>query len=142
MADHLRPGPDRAVSPEGDSRSGAKGGVRVLCQLTDIPDGMAKGFELGSPEDPFDLFVVRDGDRVLGYRNACPHVGTPLDWQPDTFMSEDGEHIMCHTHGALFEIEDGFCVAGPCAGASLAPVAVRVDETGAVILTDPAAADL
>ena len=129
------------MSPEGGVKGGVKDEIqaRSLCRLTDIPDGAAKGFELGSPEDPFDIFVVRDGDRVLGYHNACPHVGTPLDWQPDTFMSEDGEHIMCHTHGALFEIEDGFCVAGPCAGDSLTPVAVRVDETGAVVLTDPAA---
>jgi nitrite reductase/ring-hydroxylating ferredoxin subunit len=64
-------------------------------------------------------------------------VGTPLDWKPDDFMSEDGDHIMCHTHGALFEIEDGFCVAGPCAGDNLQPVAVGLDDGGQVVLRAP-----
>ena len=77
---------------------------------------------------------MREGSRVFGYRNVCPHTGSPLDWQPDDFLSEDGTHIMCHTHGALFEIADGFCVTGPCAGDSLTPIKVLVDGSGNVVL--------
>ena len=127
-----------AESPKPRDETPTAPGGRVLCRLDDIPDGQAKGFELGDPDDPFEFFVVRRGDRVFAYRNACPHVGTPLDWQPDDFMSEDGDLVMCHTHGALFEIEDGFCVSGPCAGDSLTPVAVGLDESGQVVLRQPA----
>ncbi|MEE8263379.1 MAG: Rieske (2Fe-2S) protein, partial [Gammaproteobacteria bacterium] len=40
-------------------------------------------------------------------------------WVPDQFLDETGNLLQCATHGALFRIEDGFCVAGPCTGASL-----------------------
>jgi nitrite reductase/ring-hydroxylating ferredoxin subunit len=127
--------PDAEVGHDPDA-AGAAAVPRVLCRLDEIPDGTAKGFELGSAEEPLEIFVVREGTRVLGYVNVCPHTGSPLDWQPDDFMSEDGGHLMCHTHGALFEIEDGFCIAGPCAGDQLTPVTVEVDGSGNVVLRE------
>ena len=38
----------------------------------------------------------------------------------------DRRHILCATHGALFRIEDGHCLAGPCKGKGLTAVAVAV----------------
>lgn len=108
--------------------------ARVLCRLDEIEDGEGKGFSLGEGGEALDIFVVRDGDRVFGYVNSCPHLGTPLDWTPDQFISADGGHIICTTHGALFRIEDGFCLAGPCEGDGLAPISVGVDAHGQVIL--------
>jgi nitrite reductase/ring-hydroxylating ferredoxin subunit len=72
---------------------------------------------------------------VFGYVNSCPHLGTPLNWAGDTFISEDSGLIICATHGALFEIEDGACVSGPCAGQSLEAAPVTVDRAGQVVLT-------
>lgn len=109
-----------------------------LCPAEAIPDGEARGFTLGDAEGrPLDVLVARDGDRFHGYLNSCPHAGTPLDWVPDRFMAPDGEHLACATHGALFRVADGHCVAGPCAGDRLTPAPVRV-EAGRVLL----AADL
>ena len=113
---------------------------RVLCRLDEIEDGEGRGFTLGEGIDATDLLVVRQGKKVYGYVNSCPHAGTPLDWVPDRFLNADGSRLMCHTHGALFRIEDGFCTAGPCAGDSLTPVAVAVDPGGRVVLTGPAEA--
>jgi nitrite reductase/ring-hydroxylating ferredoxin subunit len=85
----------------------------VLCRLDAIEDGAARGFTLDDAGGrPVDLLVARDGAAVHGYLNACPHVGTPLDWVPDRFMAPDGEHLACATHGALFRVSDGYCVAG------------------------------
>jgi nitrite reductase/ring-hydroxylating ferredoxin subunit len=53
--------------------------------------------------------------------NRCPHVGTPLDWAENEFLDREGRHIVCATHGALFRIDDGRCVAGPCQGDRLEP---------------------
>ncbi|MDX1574689.1 MAG: Rieske 2Fe-2S domain-containing protein [Kiloniellales bacterium] len=120
-------------------RSARNQAGQVLCRLDEIPDGTAKGFELdGSPDggEPLEILVVREGDRAFAYVNVCPHTGSPLDWQPDDFMSEDGCNIMCHTHGALFEVADGFCVAGPCAGDSLTAVKVALDASGNVVLSE------
>ena len=108
-----------------------------LCALEEIEDGEGKGFVLGAGTARRELFVVREGRRLWGYVNACPHVGTPLDWQPDRFLSADGGHILCATHGALFEIETGRCVSGPCAGDSLTPLPVALDEENRVWLLSP-----
>jgi nitrite reductase/ring-hydroxylating ferredoxin subunit len=108
----------------------------LLCRLDEIEDGEARGFELDEGATRRAVFVVRDGDAVYGYENSCPHLGTPLEFLPDDFMSEDGHHIVCATHGALFQIHDGYCIAGPCAGDNLRPVPVRVDGAGRVVLAE------
>jgi nitrite reductase/ring-hydroxylating ferredoxin subunit len=105
-----------------------------LCELDDIPDGGARGFQYRSETDPFDLFVVRRESRLFAYRNSCPHTGGPLDWVPDQFLDVDGCWIQCATHAALFDIESGVCVAGPCAGDRLSPLAVSLVD-GVVRLT-------
>ncbi len=107
---------------------------RVLCRLADIEDGQAKGFTLGSGLEAREIFVVREDGHVFGYLNSCPHLGTPLNWQDDRFVSDDSGLILCATHGALFEIEDGTCVAGPCAGQALEAAPVALDAEGRVVL--------
>ena len=101
-----------------------------LCRLTDIPNGEAKGFSVETAAGKRDILVHRDGNIVRGYVNSCPHVGSPLDWAPDRFISLDGFHLLCGTHGALFRPEDGYCVSGPCAGDSLecVPISLIEDE--------------
>ncbi len=108
----------------------------VLCRLEEIEDGQGKGFTVGRGLDARNIFVVREGVQAFGYVNSCPHLGSPLEWREDCFSSEDSGLIMCATHGALFEIADGSCVSGPCAGQSLQPVPVRIDADGRVLLTE------
>ncbi len=108
---------------------------RVLCRLDDIEDGQAKSFPLGSGLEAREIFVVREDGQAFGYVNSCPHLGTPLNWDGDRFISDDSGLILCATHGALFEIEDGDCVSGPCAGQALEAAPVTVDTQGRVVLT-------
>ena len=146
MEDHLQDGRDPAVSeapaPTGQTPIGQAGAGRVLCRLDDIEDGQAKGFTLGQGQEAGqklearEIFVVRAGARAFGYVNSCPHLGTPLDWQGDRFIALESGLIMCATHGALFQIADGFCVDGPCVGESLEPVPVVVDGDGRVRLVE------
>ena len=93
----------------------------ALCPLDDIAGGSA-GFEIAGKL----VMAIRQGDTVFAYVNSCPHVGTPLDMWPGRFLTRDGEYILCATHGALFRIEDGHCVAGPCVGRGLTPIDARV----------------
>ena len=109
-----------------------KGTDTILCALTDIEDPGGKGIRVGRRER---MFVIRQGDAVFGYMNLCPHQGTVLDWKPNTFLTTELDYVMCATHGALFEIEDGKCVYGPCLGRSLAPIRIRV-EGGNVLLDE------
>jgi len=67
------------------------------------------------------------------YVNICPHRGTSLDWQPGEVFDETGLYLICATHGALFEPDSGLCVAGPCQGAHLQKIPVKI-EGGQVVL--------
>jgi naringenin degradation protein FdeD len=101
--------------------------LRRLCALEEVPEGGAKGFP-PSPGSFYGLFAVRTSGQIAVYVNACPHLGVPLDWAPDRFLSADRRHIVCATHGALFRTEDGGCVHGPCYGAALTEVLIQVKE--------------
>jgi nitrite reductase/ring-hydroxylating ferredoxin subunit len=100
---------------------------RALCHVEEIADGGAKGFP-PAPGGFTGLLAVRQGDAVFVYVNSCPHIGTPLDWTPDRFLSADGRRIVCATHGAEFQIADGVCIRGPCRGDRLEPVAVEIED--------------
>lgn len=108
-----------------------------LCAVDEITDPGSRGFDLALSGDGQGLFVVRHDNRVFAYRNSCPHTGAPLDWSPDQFLDPDGALIQCAMHGALFSIETGECLHGPCVGASLEPLSVCIID-GQVHLADPA----
>jgi nitrite reductase/ring-hydroxylating ferredoxin subunit len=73
------------------------------------------------------LVATPDGARA--YRNVCPHVPIPLDRGGEPLLTEEG-YLACRNHGALFDVENGFCVAGPCAGESLEKVDVELRGDG------------
>ncbi len=71
---------------------------------------------------------MRRGTAVVAYRDACPHMGVPLPCSGHEYLTRDGRFIRCAQHGALFRIEDGFCVAGPCGGERLTPIAAEIRD--------------
>lgn len=73
-------------------------------------------------------FVIKRGARVYAYVNHCPHNGSRLDWIPGELFDESGEHLVCATHGAIFEPETGKCVGGPCLNRTLVPLAVKLER--------------
>jgi nitrite reductase/ring-hydroxylating ferredoxin subunit len=100
----------------------------ALCELATLDNPGARGFVFESQGASFRGFVLRRGEVVAGYVDSCPHVGAPLALTPTAYLTRNGDHIICATHGALFRPEDGRCVAGPCVGRSLRPWAVAVDD--------------
>ena len=106
---------------------------RELCTLDEIPDPGAKGFDFGSGTNLVSIFVVRAGNTLVAYENACPHTGGPLDWVPDQFLTREKDHILCATHGALFRIATGECLAGPCVGDWLRALPVSLDGDTIVV---------
>ncbi len=101
--------------------------ARALCRVEDIADGAAKGFP-PAPGGFSGLVAWRKGVAVHVYVNSCPHIGTPLDWTPDRFMTRDGKYIICATHGAAFAPSTGECLLGPCKGDFLEKVAHEVRD--------------
>lgn len=109
--------------------------ARVICRLSDLQDPGSRGFALGDGDWPLRGFVVRRGAQVAAFVNRCPHQGHPLNWHPDRFLSPDGSVILCSSHGAMFDLTDGACIAGPCEGRGLERLPLRI-EAGLVILAD------
>lgn len=103
-----------------------------LCALSEIADPGSKGFMFRAGEKLFMGFLVRLGEEVFGYVDRCPHTGLPLAIMPDRYLTRENDLILCSSHGALFRLGNGYCVAGPCAGRSLWPWPVRV-EAGEVV---------
>ena len=108
---------------------------RVICRLSDIDSPGSRGFTIGRGDWPLRGFVVRTDDNVWGYVNRCPHAGHPLNIVPHGFLTAGREAILCSSHGALFDRQSGFCMAGPCSGQSLQSVALKI-EAGFVMLAD------
>lgn len=104
--------------------------MTTLCHIDDIGEGQARGFYI--PEGAY--FAVKKNAQLFVYRNLCPHQGTPLEWQEDQFLDYDGELIQCASHGALFVIESGECVYGPCAGMSLVAISYELQDGHVILL--------
>jgi nitrite reductase/ring-hydroxylating ferredoxin subunit len=93
-------------------------------------------FEIGDGDWPFRGFIVRQGDDVFAYQNFCVHVGHPLNWSPNKFLTKDKSAIICASHGATYQIETGDCFAGPGSGKTLRKVEVDVRD-GIVYVSGP-----
>ncbi len=99
-----------------------------LCQTQDISDPGSKSFEIEQGRKTVSVFVVHMNGAFHGYINSCPHTGVNLDWQQDQFLDMDNMYIQCSTHDALFEIDTGACIAGPCVGDTLQPVDLVIEQ--------------
>jgi nitrite reductase/ring-hydroxylating ferredoxin subunit len=100
-----------------------------LCAASDVAEGQSKGLNINDQR----LLAVRKDGALYVYENRCPHRGIPLEWQPDQFLDSSGSLIQCATHGALFLIDSGECVAGPCAGQALRALTI-VEHDGIIWL--------
>jgi nitrite reductase/ring-hydroxylating ferredoxin subunit len=100
--------------------------LKFLCTSAHLPEGHSRGLNLG--DDRF-IAVRREG-RVFVYRNRCPHRGMPLEWEQDRFLDNSASLIRCAVHGALFLIESGECVIGPCEGQSLTAIECEENVSG------------
>lgn len=103
-----------------------------LLHIDELEESTSKGLEINNCY----LFAVKKDGELFIYFNRCPHLGTPLEWEEDRFLDADDALIQCSTHGALFQIEDGHCLAGPCKGKYLQAVKFKLEDGQALV--DPA----
>ncbi|NKB38326.1 MAG: Rieske 2Fe-2S domain-containing protein [Gammaproteobacteria bacterium] len=96
--------------------------------IDSIDNNGSRGITVKSGDAEIKLIAVRKDKQIFCYHNLCPHMGVNLDWIPDQFLDTSNNFIQCATHGALFQIEDGHCISGPCQGQNLSSVRVKTDE--------------
>lgn len=113
--------------------------ARVICRLAELDGGRCREFRLPGGGEDADAFVLRTADGVRAYLNRCAHLALRLNLLPGRFLTHDGSMILCTAHGAIFEKGTGYCVAGPCVGRALTPVAVEVAGDCVQLAEDPPA---
>ena len=89
-----------------------------LCDVGEIPDQGGREVSFGAGRENFRILLLRQEGRVWTYLNFCPHFSLPLNYEPQTFVTLDGQ-IVCAHHTAFFNFDDGRCVDGPCVGDGL-----------------------
>lgn len=70
-------------------------------------------------------FVVQFDAHFYAYLNRCGHIAVQLDYFPGQFFSDDGQTLMCSTHGAEYAPNTGACLGGPCYGIGLERLDIR-----------------
>jgi len=114
----------------------SRGDGRVIARVEEMGPGSVKKFWLICQKNRVDAFLINYQGTFHAYVNRCRHMTTPLDFVRYQFFTEDGSHLVCLTHGALYEPASGLCLEGPCKGLSLYPLPVKVDQ-GEVLVGCP-----
>jgi len=113
--------------------------------LTEFPDDEHRALSI----DGFEIGVFRSGDRIVAYRNRCPHFGGPVcqgrifnrvtevlgeNQTSETLRFGVQRHIVCPWHGYEFDIETGRHPGDPTL--RLVPVGIVVKD-GQVYIDTP-----
>jgi len=108
------------VSEAWSSYSGAPAVGTVITDLSRVPDGNTLCLELNG----YPIVLVRSGDDVRAFVNACPHQYLPLNHKGDRLISADKAVLRCTNHSAGFSAVTGDGVEGLGIGLCLDPIPV------------------
>jgi apoptosis-inducing factor 3 len=78
---------------------------KKVAQSKDIQEGTPFSADLSEEES---VLLVRKGENLFAWGNACPHVGCPLSWG-----HIHGDEIVCGCHNARFDITSGKLRSAP-----------------------------
>lgn len=59
-------------------------------------------------------FVIRYSGDPRAYLNECAHQAVELDMLKGIFFDRQNKHIICATHGAMYDPVNGTCISGRC----------------------------
>ncbi|MGA7179196.1 MAG: Rieske 2Fe-2S domain-containing protein [Thiobacillaceae bacterium] len=106
----------------------------MICESDRLREGgQGIRFDVSIGGQNLPAFVVRFKGKPRAYLNQCGHVPVELDWLEGAFFDADGTHLICSTHGALYNPATGQCISGRCNGNGLTPLNV-VEENNRIFL--------
>lgn len=105
----LRPGAAPAPRPAPEQRSLEETGWTRGPMLADVPDGRVTVWRpAGLAETEPGVAVVRIGDRIAAYRDACMHAGLSLE---RGMVDSEGCVLTCPWHGMKYQALSGEAVS-------------------------------
>jgi len=104
-----------------------------IAMTDEIEERKARAFDTMTGDT---IFITQRDGAFYAYQNVCPHLQPELEFLENQFLDQDGEYIQCSTHGALFEVETGECISGPCLGDKLEKVNISVHSDGGIYIED------
>jgi nitrite reductase/ring-hydroxylating ferredoxin subunit len=110
----------------------------VFSSASLVSEGLGLRFKMPMYGEYASGFVIRYEGAVYAYVNQCAHIPVELDWKEGEFFTAKKDFLICATHGAEYEPDTGHCVAGPCKGRSLKPMAVIEENEQIVVDIDSA----
>lgn len=106
----------------------------LLCASQDLEHENVK--KLPHPlQSDLDLILIKQDQHYYAYHNICPHFSIQLDNAKGQFFTYNNQWIMCAHHSAMFEIDTGLCIDGPCKARQLIPEKLSVEQ-GCIYLHD------
>lgn len=111
---------------------------KLIGSITGLEEG-GKGLRfdvINGNGETMPAFVVRFDHQYFAYLNRCGHIAVQLDYMPGEFFSDDGQSLICATHGAEYAPDTGACLGGPCYGVGLEPLAIAVTDDAIILQTE------
>lgn len=108
--------------------------MEKICMMEEIPEREARAFQLNNGDN---IFITQRDGCFYAYQNLCPHLQVELEFLENQFLDREQEFIECSTHGALFVVESGECISGPCQGQALEKVTLSVHSDGGIYFPEP-----
>ncbi len=108
--------------------------MEKICMMEEIPEREARAFQLNNGDN---IFITQRDGCFYAYQNLCPHLQVELEFLENQFLDREQEFIECSTHGALFLVESGECISGPCQGQALEKVTLSVHSDGGIYFSEP-----
>jgi nitrite reductase/ring-hydroxylating ferredoxin subunit len=98
--------------------------MSLIGNIEDFPDNSSSNVS----QEQRPLLLIKRAGALFIYHNRCPHTGESLDPMGGSVASTDGLLLQCQRHAAQFVSDTGECVAGPCQGERLEPVAFTLSN--------------
>ena len=101
---------------------------KIICASDLLEDNHSLGFHHEQEKG----IIVRYQGQVHAYLDSCPHRNKSLGDGPN-FLDSDNLFLRCEHHQALFALDSGTCITGPCVQQQLTSVAVT-EQDGQILL--------
>ena len=74
-----------------------------IAAVDEVEEGKTLKFSFKRMERPMEGCVGRVNGTLCAYENTCRHIPISLDYGDNRFFTNQGDALMCQTHGAVYE---------------------------------------